>query len=166
MPGHTTAAAQRALMISAEAGDAVWFRENRMRIKARAADTNGEFGLVEAWLPVGSGPPLHVHRHEDETFYVLCGQLVVRCGDEELTVGPGDLALLPRDVPHTFLAIGEQTTHVLNLITPGGAEELFVRAGRPAQRPGLPPPEPADIDGLIRQSAELGIEILGPPMTI
>ena len=35
-------------------------------------------------LPVGSAPPLHVHDDLDDTWYILDGQMVVRCGDDEL----------------------------------------------------------------------------------
>ena len=74
------------------------------------------------------------------------------------------MALLPRDVPHTFLAQGDQAAHVLTLISPGGGEKFFVAAGEPAAGPGFPPPSPPDIERLRRVAADFGIEILGPPM--
>ncbi len=36
--------------------------------------------VLEMTLPVGSSAPLHVHDDLDDTWYVLEGQMVVRCG--------------------------------------------------------------------------------------
>lgn len=54
--------------------DAFWWQGGLYRMKARAADTGGSLGLVEASLYGGFGPPLHVHRREDEAFYVIEGR--------------------------------------------------------------------------------------------
>jgi mannose-6-phosphate isomerase-like protein (cupin superfamily) len=153
-----------ALVRGADEGEAVWFRENRMTIKVRAADTGGAYGLVEAWAPAGSGPPLHVHRDADEAFWILAGHLTIRCGDREFSAGAGHFAFLPRDVPHTFLVEGDKQAHLLTVISPGGGEEFFALAGRPADGPGLPPPSPPDMEALQRAAAQVSIEILGPPM--
>ena len=153
-----------ALVRRTDEGEAVWFRENRMTTKARAAETGGACGLVEATAPAGSGPPLHLHRDADDAFWILSGRLTIRCGDREFSAGPGDFALLPRDVPHAFLVEGDEPARLLILISPGGGEEFFTLAGRPADGPGLPPPSPPDMEALQRAAAQVGIEILGPPM--
>jgi mannose-6-phosphate isomerase-like protein (cupin superfamily) len=148
----------------ADDGEVLWFRENRMIIKLTAADTHGAYGLVEAWAPAGSGPPLHVHRREEETFWVLSGRLRIRCGDHEFLARAGETALLPRDLPHAFVVEGDEPAHLLTVFTPGGGEQFFALAGRPAGGPGLPPPSPPDIPALQRAGSGLGVEILGPPI--
>jgi mannose-6-phosphate isomerase-like protein (cupin superfamily) len=145
-------------------GDAIWFGDNRMIIKLRAADSGGAYGLLVAWAPAGSGPPLHVHRDDDELFWVLEGRLRIRCGDREFTVGPGACALLPRGLPHTFLVEGTEDARLLVLLSPGGGEEFFATGGRPAEGPGLPPPGPPDMAALAAAAEQFGTEILGPPM--
>src|SRR3954468_16864884 len=116
-------------------GEATWFGPNRMIVKATAASTNGGFGLVESWVPAGSSPPLHVHRREDESFFVLEGEVLFRCGDEDIKAGPGSYVFAPRDVPHTFLVLGNETAHMLTLLTPGGGEGFFLDAGRTPEGP-------------------------------
>jgi mannose-6-phosphate isomerase-like protein (cupin superfamily) len=37
---------------------------------------------------IRGGPPLHVHHHEDESFYVLDGRVTVRCGGDVFEAGP------------------------------------------------------------------------------
>jgi mannose-6-phosphate isomerase-like protein (cupin superfamily) len=144
--------------------DAVWFGPNRMTITARAEDTGGAYALIEAEAPAGSGPPLHVHHDADEAFWILSGAMRVVCGDEQVVLGAGDYALLPRGVPHTFVVEGAAPARLLNLLSPGGSEAFFELAGRPAAGLGRPPVTPPDVAALARAGARHGIEILGPPI--
>ncbi|HEX2435538.1 MAG TPA: hypothetical protein VHI76_02705 [Solirubrobacterales bacterium] len=50
-------------------------------IKARGRDTGGTIGVVEIVIPAGHGPPLHVHRNEDEGSYVLSGRIEIQRGE-------------------------------------------------------------------------------------
>lgn len=147
-------------------GETVWFLQNRMTLKATRESTGGAFGLVESWIAPGSSPPLHVHRREDESFFVIEGVLRFRVGDEEAVLGPGGFVFAPRNIPHTFVVESETPAHVLTLLTPGGGERFFVDGGRPAEGPGLPPPGPPDIEKLKRVAPLYGDEIIGPPLTV
>src|SRR5262249_32941197 len=90
----------------------------------------------------------------------------VRCADEIYCCGPGSYVFLPRDVPHTFIADGDQPVRMLNISSPGGSEGFFVEAGRPAQAPGLPPEGPLDIDRLRQAREKYGSVLAGPPLTL
>ena len=68
--------------------DAFWWQGSLYQMKARAEDTSGALGLVEGSFYQGFGPPLHVHRREDEAFYVLEGQIRFRQGNDEFVAGP------------------------------------------------------------------------------
>jgi mannose-6-phosphate isomerase-like protein (cupin superfamily) len=153
-----------AVSVAEGGGDAYWFTNNRMTIKVRAADTGGAFGVVEGIGPAGSSPPLHVHHREHELFLLLEGSLTVRCGDETFRAEPGSVTFLPRGVPHTFVVEGAQPARLLSICVPGGFEEYFAAAGRPAEHDGLPPNEPPDAALLRRVGAEFGQEIVGPPL--
>jgi quercetin dioxygenase-like cupin family protein len=144
-------------------GEATWFLHNRMTVKATAQSTNGGFGLVESWIPVGHSPPLHIHRREDESFWVLEGRIRFRLGDEEIVAAAGSFVFGPRDVPHTFV-VEDGPAHVLTLLTPGGGERFFVEAGRTPEGPGLPPPGPPDVERMQRVAEQYGSEIVGPPL--
>jgi len=54
-----------------EEGPAVWFLNTLTIVKATASQTGGAFGLIEQLAPVGAGSPYHVHRAEEESFYIL-----------------------------------------------------------------------------------------------
>jgi mannose-6-phosphate isomerase-like protein (cupin superfamily) len=157
-------AAARALALGPGEGEAIWFLTNRITIKARAGATGGAYGLFEAEIPAGFSPPLHIHHREDESFWILEGEFTVRCGDRTFRASPGAFVFAPRGVPHTFRADGPSRGRLLTLVTPGGCEEFFAAAGRPADGDGLPPPGPLDIRRLEEIGARFGIDLAGPPM--
>ncbi|WP_144505642.1 quercetin 2,3-dioxygenase [Bacillus mycoides] len=65
-------------------------------------DTNGEFCIVHCSAKKDAGPPTHIHENEDESFYVLDGEMTVFVGDKTLSAKTGDYVFLPRGIPHTF----------------------------------------------------------------
>ena len=145
-------------------GEVIWYVNNRATILATTEQTGGAFGLVHMDVAIGHGPPLHIHRAEDEAFWILEGHLTVRCGDDEFTAGPGTFVYTPRGVPHTFRLEGGVPARLLVLLTPGGGEGFFRDAGRPAAGPGLPPPAPPDIATLNAVATKYHQENIGPPM--
>jgi quercetin dioxygenase-like cupin family protein len=143
-------------------GPAFWFLNHLCIVKASANQTNNTFGLIENLAPVGAGSPYHVHRAEDETFYVLEGQLEFFSGERRLTGGPGAFVFLPRDIPHGFRVVGTSPARFLILITPGGFEEFVMEMGEPAPTLTLPQPSAPDMDKLMALAAKYQIEVLGP----
>jgi quercetin dioxygenase-like cupin family protein len=153
-----------AVLVEPGDGEAIWFLNSHMTVKATAETTGGAYGLIESLIPPGFSPPKHIHHREDESYYMLDGQVTVLCGDETYSATAGSFVFLPRGVPHTFVVEGDKPARWLTLITPGGGEGFFVDAGRPAESDGFPERAPIDIDLLRRVSAKYGDEIVGPPM--
>jgi mannose-6-phosphate isomerase-like protein (cupin superfamily) len=91
-------------------------------MKASKHSTGGSLSVFET--TIAAGPPLHVHDHEDECFYVLDGELSVRCGDDILHAPAGSFVFLPRGRPHRFWATG-QPARLLLITVPGGIEDYF-----------------------------------------
>jgi mannose-6-phosphate isomerase-like protein (cupin superfamily) len=145
-------------------GERIWFTDSTFTFKATAASTGGELFLMEATLPSGSGPPLHVHHNEHEAFYVLDGRLEIVCGQDRFEAGAGAFAFLPSGIAHTFRAIGDGPSRVLTIAVPGAFGEFFREFGRPAEGAGLPPPAPVDIPALRQMAARYGTEFVGPPL--
>src|SRR5215213_8263671 len=57
----------------------------RMVVKVRDEDTAGAYSIHDNTIPPGSpGPRPHIHRHHEEAFYVLEGELTVRVGPQKL----------------------------------------------------------------------------------
>jgi quercetin dioxygenase-like cupin family protein len=75
---------------------------NRAALLLRGADIGGRFSLT-AWVtkpPPTPGPPIRPHADADETAYPPKGGLVVIADGAEHGLTPGDLADVPRNMPH------------------------------------------------------------------
>lgn len=67
------------------------------------AATDGRIGAVLCDLvPAWGGPPQHVHREHDETFFVISGAVRFTSGSDALIARPGQLVTAPIGSPHTF----------------------------------------------------------------
>lgn len=93
-------------------------------LKASQRSTGGALSVFET--SIGAGPPLHVHDREDESFYVLDGELSVRCGDDAFEAAAGSFVFLPRGRPHRVWAPG-QSARLLLIAVPGGIEDYFAQ---------------------------------------
>lgn len=138
----------------------LWYMGALLTIHVDSKQTNGAFAVFEASGQPGGEPPLHVHRHEDEMFYVLEGRLIVTRGDEQLVLEAGDSVFLPRMIPHTF-RVRSNHARVLTYVTPGGFEEYFRIMGRPAEQLTWDPNPPApDFARMTKVAAQFGIRFL------
>jgi quercetin dioxygenase-like cupin family protein len=144
----------------------VWWKSGRVTVKAGGVETGHAFSQIETDDPRGSGPPLHVHHDEDETFYVLEGEVTVLVGEERIDLGAGDYLFGPRGTPHAYVVRSDRA-RMLVTASPGGVEELFVSLGVAVT--GSEPPTDAvmpPMDELVRLFRDYGCEILGPPLSL
>ncbi|WP_440880551.1 cupin domain-containing protein [Tenacibaculum sp. C7A-26P2] len=93
--------------------------------KILSSQTNDEYSVIISETPPNQGPPLHVHKNEDELFYILKGNYVFNCGSEKIEAKEGDFIKLPRGIPHTFVNMDSVVGITMNTITPGGFENFF-----------------------------------------
>jgi quercetin dioxygenase-like cupin family protein len=149
--------------VRAGEGPATWVVGDTYTFKATAASTGGAFGLVEASVPPGGGPPPHVHTREDEAFYLLDGELEISVGRRTTLVRAGDFAYLPRNIPHWFRNPGVGAARALILVTPGGFEGFFAEIGAPARRGEPAPPfDPADFEHVAEVNRRSGGQLFAP----
>jgi quercetin dioxygenase-like cupin family protein len=141
----------------------LWFIANLAEVLVDRED----FSLVRMHAPAGDQPPLHVHEHEDEGFYVLEGSVTLWVGDADpVRLVPGEFALAPHGIPHTY-RVGDSPARFLVTSAPGTFVGFLREAGRPATRPELPTLDgPPDAERLARVAADHGITLLGPPGTL
>jgi uncharacterized protein YjlB len=131
-------------------------------MKATAEETGGAFILFEDRMPRGKTTPLHTHPHEDETFIVLEGEILVYVDGADHLVGPGGVAVVPRGVPHAFL-VTSATSRILALQTPGSGAAFYREASELStdERDAERPPDWARLRAAAARNADC-IEILGP----
>ena len=96
------------------------------RFMIDSKDSGGRFSLVQhLFAPRALAAPMHRHRNEDEYTFVLEGRIGAIQDGDEVTASPGDLLFKPRNHWHTFWNAGDSPAAVLELISPGGFEDLF-----------------------------------------
>jgi quercetin dioxygenase-like cupin family protein len=128
--------------------------------KALSGDTGGALTAVEGVSAPGEGPPLHVHRDQDELIFTLEGRYRVRLGDQLHDAPAGSFVFIPRGTPHTWQNIGDGRARFFAALMPAspGFEQFFVRYAE------LPPHE-RGVAAFARLAGETrAMEVLGPPL--
>lgn len=110
------------------------------RFLVTGAETGGAYFAMEAIVPPGGGPPPHIHRYEDETFYVLEGECDFLLGDRWLTAGVGDFVNVPRGAVHCFSNRSAKDARLVVTFNPAGIEHFFEETLERAADPDQPPP--------------------------
>ena len=182
MTGRTTERTQARLpqpQIASGNEEPLWFLGTLARMKIEGHQTGGRFALWEGVLPRGAAPPLHSHP-QDETFYVLDGELTAWLVEPELAddrsdppewmrararrCGIGAVVFAPAGLPHTF-RVESDTARMLFLSTPAGIEDYVRALAEPAQWPWLQPPADGPRVSTVRIAAverQLGMVRHGP----
>ncbi len=126
--------------------------------KAAASSTGGCFDFITASFAPMTGPALHLHHRQHDTFYVLDGVLTVQAGDDIFDMGPGDFLSVSPGTPHTFdnLRNGDRPVRAINIMTPGGHFEMFDEMARAAEASEQPE----------AVAARYGTEFVGPPLRV
>lgn len=155
--------APRAYGRNAGEGRRLWIVGDTMTFMATAAETGGSMTAVEALAAPGGGPPPHIHRNEDEMWFVIDGEFEILAGEETLRLGPGGFAFVPRGTLHRFENVSDTPSRVLIVFTPGGFEDFFFEAGRPAvEGEPAPPVGPEEIERTRDAAPRYGLELRLP----
>jgi mannose-6-phosphate isomerase-like protein (cupin superfamily) len=122
--------------------------------------------VIELTVPAGGSPPRHIHHGVDDSFLLLDGEVVLRCGDRTVTARPGTYVSVPAGAEHTFRVMGTSPARMLLVHADDSFLGLIEAAGSPAPRLELPPPGEADVDldTLVRLNAEHDSQIVGPSL--
>jgi quercetin dioxygenase-like cupin family protein len=126
-----------------------------LTFKVRGAETNGALMALENVIAPGDGPPEHTHAAEDESWYVVAGELRFKLGDEIASAPAGSFVFVPRGVPHAFVNAGAEPARILVMFTPAGMERFFDRFAEL---------EAFDPAAFARLGREVGMEVVGPPL--
>lgn len=108
-------------------GTSTWMR-------ATGEQTGRLLAVFEQLIPPGVGVPWHLHHNEDESLYVIDGEILFIVGDEQkrISAGPGTYVFGPRGIPHGFRNDGpHQCVCCLNIRRRGSSGSSSRSASRP-----------------------------------
>ncbi len=135
------------------------------RFLATGEQTGGAYTLCEARVPAGGGPPPHIHHREDESFFVLEGEITFQLADRKVVAKAGSFIQGPRGVPHAFKNESGRPARMLIQVMPSGFEHFLAEFGTsvPSFESDPVPVTPAEIQKLMAAAPQYGIELLPPP---
>ncbi|HEU4618273.1 MAG TPA: cupin domain-containing protein [Gammaproteobacteria bacterium] len=157
--------AQRRIASERETSRAWWFL-GTLAVLRNPEGAPRTPAVIELTIPPGGSPPLHIHDGVDDSFLVLDGEMVVRCGEQTFVARSGGYVALPAGVAHTFRVTSEIPARLLLV----HADDSFLRfieaAGTPTRDLCVPPAGAADLDraALVRVAAEHDVRIVGPTL--
>ena len=140
----TEISAQAPYVLAAGEGKRLAWFEATIILKA----SSPHLGTTEVIIHPGEEPPMHVHKNEDEWFYVIDGEVTFHVGGESHRGGAGAFVSFPRGIPHTF-TVESSSAHFIVMNTPGGFERMFELA-------------PKCNEEAARAMQAVGIVIVGP----
>ncbi|HEY9008571.1 MAG TPA: cupin domain-containing protein [Ohtaekwangia sp.] len=130
---------------------------NTLDIKISGKDTENDLAVFEqTGLTPKGGPPLHIHPHQDEWFYVIEGEYIFQVGDDTYQMKAGDTIFLPRNVKHAFVQLTEKGRMIVSYLPAGKMESFFEVTDK-----WTTPPSKEEIT---RVFAEHDMIVAGPPL--
>lgn len=147
-------------VLHAGQGRSVWVVGDFYTFLATGEVTNGAYALIHATVPPGGGPPPHIHRREDEAFFVLEGQIAFQVDGRCISATTGAWVTLPKGTLHAFRNAGTTPGKMLILVSPSGLEKFFEEVGHASKEESV---RPAAIEKLLAVAPKYGIEIHLPP---
>jgi len=133
------------------------------RFLATGDETDGRYAMFEAVVRPGGGPPPHIHSREEESFYVLEGEITFQVGEDRFVAKAGTFANMPVGSLHSFRNDTDKTARMIISVAPAGLEKMFLEVGQPvAFGQQAPPPSQAEIEKLLVVAPRYGIEIRLP----
>jgi len=135
---------------------------DRYTFLVTGAQTNGAYFIMEAIIPPGGGPPLHIHHREHESFYLLDGTLEIMLGEKKVDATTGDFVQIPRGSVHAFQNAGNTTARMLLFFSPAGMDKYFEEVLEPVQdrSAAIPPVTDAVIARMVAAAEKYGIEFV------
>ena len=88
-------------------------------------DNTKHTSMFEWTIAAGFSTGLHVHRIQEETFYVLEGECAWQVGDRKIRATPGTYLFVPPGVPHNISNESDRSARVIMTVSPPGHEHYF-----------------------------------------
>jgi len=125
------------------------------------AETSGQFCLFENRSDGASRTPIHVHADDDETIYMMAGEMQAIVGGKTKTVRAGETLFLKRGIPHQLMNVSGAPMHYILLCTPSGFDGFVAEGGREREDGAeILPPTLDDIARMKSAAPRFGITLM------
>jgi quercetin dioxygenase-like cupin family protein len=153
---------QTELFVQPHQGKVVAVVGDVLVFKAESEQTDGQYALFEITVEPQAGPPPHIHSREDESFYILEGEVEFHLDERTVVATPGTFLQSPRGQKHSFKVVGSQPAKMLCWATPAGIEQFFTEVGTVLSGASVAPPPITHeaIGRMVSTAPKYGITIL------
>lgn len=98
-----------------------------LRFIATGTETNGKYFMCETLIPAGdSGPPIHAHSKEEESFFLKKGSLNFYVNGIEVELNQGEFLNIERGEKHTWINDSDEDAELIITFAPAGIENMFM----------------------------------------
>lgn len=134
------------------------------RFLATGEETDQKYAMFEAIVPPGGGPPPHIHSREEESFFILEGEITFTIDDEKVVAAEGMFANMPVGSLHSFKNNSDKVARMIVSVAPAGLEKMFFEVGVALEEGSTEalPPTQEEIEKLLKIAPNYGIEIKVP----
>jgi quercetin dioxygenase-like cupin family protein len=131
---------------------------------ARGEQSANSFALIQIEVYKGNEPPAHIHTHEDESYFIIEGDIRFWIGDKIIEATAGDFIFLPKGVPHKFELLSDKVKELM-WISPAGLDQWFWDNSAPSpDQKALPipqgPPPPELVSHFVNSLSTYGVEMV------
>jgi quercetin dioxygenase-like cupin family protein len=104
-------------VLGAEEGEAFWFFGGLVTVKAPTLQLGGRYALTEHLYRGGVATPLHSQPEDEESLYVLDGELTFYLEDgQPMPASAGSFVHVPAGAVHAY-QVDSETARILNVTT-------------------------------------------------
>ncbi len=109
-------------------------------------------------------PPPDIHSREEESFFILEGEITFQVNGQQLVAKPGMFANMPVGCSHSFKNDSGKPAKMLISVAPAGRDQMFFEVGQPAESGAASAslPTKAEIEKLLTVALRYGIDIKVP----
>jgi quercetin dioxygenase-like cupin family protein len=130
---------------------------NTLSLKISGKDTHDAMAVfVQNGRTPNGGPPLHIHPHQDEWFFILEGEYLFQVGEDRHRMKAGDTIFLPKAVPHGFIQLTEKGSAMVTYQPAGKMEAFFAATDKWTK-----PPSAQQVSEVF---AAHDMTVVGPPL--
>lgn len=110
----------------------------------------------------GRGPPPHYHTREEESFYILEGEITFTVDGKTVSGTSGTFVQVPRETPHAFKNLSASPARMLIHCAPSGFDEFMAEFATELPSPDADalPPSHSEIEKLIHIAPKYGLVLL------
>jgi mannose-6-phosphate isomerase-like protein (cupin superfamily) len=125
------------------------------------AQTAGQFCLFENKSAGNTKTPIHVHAKDDETVYIIEGELTAVIDGQPRRLTAGESIFLPRGIPHQLMNVSGKPGRYILIGTPALFDRFLEEGGHELRADEIVgPPSSEEIERLREASPKFGITLL------